>query len=442
MTSFVLTSARILTMEDDDRIVDGDVAVVDGKIVAVGDASDWAHLPQIDLGGDYLLPGFVQAHIHLCQTLFRHEAERRVLLRWLRECIWPWEGAHDPDTLAVSARLGIAELLLSGTTCLLDMGTVHHQDAVAEELDRSGIRAAFGKAMMDTGDGVPASLLETTHDSIDESVRLAKRWHGADDDRLRYAFAPRFVLSCTHDLQREVGRLSQQHGWLIHTHASEQGEEIFLIQSMTGRRNVTLLDDLGLCTPRSVFAHCVHLDAEERRVLRHTHTSVCHCPSSNLKLGSGVAQIPRLLAEGINVALGADGAPCNNGLDQLVEMRLAHLLQCKEIAPGALAARDVLHMATRGGARALGWEDRIGRVAVGLDADLVRLRRHDFRLGLDNDPYTQIVCAGARDLVEDVWVRGRQLVKARALVELDASQIFEAGRTALQTILSRTGASA
>lgn len=432
--TFVLADALVVTMNDRFELIRGDVWVEEGVIRGVGVAPDDAG-PRIDCAGDIVLPGLVQAHIHLCQTLFRHEAESRNLLAWLRDRIWPLEGAHTPHTLRVSAELGVAELLASGTTCLLDMGTVHHTEVIAETLERSGIRAMFGKAMMDLD--APPTLAETTQASIDASIELAREWHGADHDRLRYAMTPRFVLSCTEELNREVGRLSRRDGYGIHTHSSEQEEEIAIVESRYGERNVHVLDRFGLCSPRSVFAHGVHLDASERSLLARTGTTICHCPSSNLKLGSGVADPVGLLRDGVNVAIGADGAPCNNGLDAFVEMRLAHLLQCVNLSPGAFAPREVLRIATRGGARALGWDDRIGSVEVGKDADLVRLRRDDWRLGLDNDPYTEIVCAGTRDLVRDVWVRGRQLVSEGQITSLDTGGLRDAGIGALKTCVER-----
>jgi cytosine/adenosine deaminase-related metal-dependent hydrolase len=434
-------NARILTMNANMEIIDGHVLIgTDGRIqhVGAGIPEFPANVEVIDVGGDIVMPGFVQAHVHLCQTLFRNHAEDRKLLQWLGDRIWPLEGAHTPETLGVSCELGIAELLRSGTTALLDMGTVHHQDAVFAALDASGIRAAAGKAMMDTGDGVPSSLLETTASSLDESSRLGKHWHGADDDRIRYAFAPRFVLSCTADLQREVGRISARDGWLIHTHSSEQVEEIEVVERIWGKRNIHVLDELGLCSPRSVFAHGVHLDAAERDVLKHTCTSICHCPSSNMKLGSGVADIPGLLRDGVRVALGADGAPCNNGLDQFVEMRLAGLLQAGTCGPGALSARDIVRMATIGGAIALGWEARTGTVEVGKDADLIRLQP-DYRSGPidENDPYTSIVYTGTRDLVRDVWVRGRHLVDNRRVTTVDEATLAERSTAALKAAVDR-----
>lgn len=442
MTRHCLRNATLLTMEEDRAVLQGDLRIEDGRITALGkDLPPLDGETQEDLQGDYLVPGFVQPHIHLCQTLFRHEAEGRPLLQWLQERIWPLEGAHDPESLATSAELGLAELLLSGTTCLLDMGTVHHQEAIFEVADRWGIRGAFGKAMMDAGEGVPDTLRETTEESLQESVALARKWHGHDHDRIRYAFAPRFVLSCSDTLQEEVARLSREEGWLIHTHASEHAEEVATIHRLRGRRNVALLHDLGLTSPRSVFAHGVHLDDEERAMLRDSGTTICHCPSSNLKLGSGICDVITLLQEGINVAIAADGAPCNNGLDALVEMRLAHLLQGPRHGAGALSAWDVLEMATWRGAKALGWENTIGRLRPGFDADLVRMRRDDPRLGLGSDPAVEIVCAGTRDLVRDVWVRGRRLVREGALVDHDLHALKARGQTAWKAVWERASAS-
>lgn len=440
MTGFRLTNACLLPMAPRRAVLHGGVAVdAEGQIVAVGNTDAFLHWPAIDCQGDWLMPGFVQPHIHLCQTLFRHHAESRPLLRWLHERIWPLEGGHTEETLAVSAELGIAELLLGGTTCLLDMGTVHHQEALCEVVERSGIRAAVGKAMMDQGEGVPGSLLESTDASLQASVDLATRWHGRDRDRIRYAFAPRFILACSEALQREVGSLSAEHGWLIHTHANEQVEEIAVVERLWGRSNIEALDALGLCTPRSVFAHGVHLSATEREVLARTGAALAHCPSSNLKLGSGIADLHGLWQQGIRIGIAADGAPCNNGLDAWTELRLAALLQCMRAGPGALDPADLLHMATLGGAALLGWDHRVGSLEVGKDADMLRIRRDDLRLGMNPDPFTALVYSGSRDLVRDVWVRGRHLVHEGQVRSLDTASLRARGERALHTTMERAG---
>ena len=225
------------------------------------------------------------------------------------------EAAHSAESIAASARLGIAELIKGGTTCALTMETVHHTSEVFRVVLESGFRATVGKCMMDKGDEVPSGLRERTENSIRDSIALLEEWHNADNGRIRYCFAPRFAVSCTLELLERVGRLARERGVMIHTHASENRTECEMVESETGMRNVAYLNHVGLTGRDVVLAHCVHLADDEIEVLRQTQTNVAHCPSSNLKLGSGIAPIAKLLANEILVSLGADGAPCNNRLD-------------------------------------------------------------------------------------------------------------------------------
>jgi cytosine/adenosine deaminase-related metal-dependent hydrolase len=324
----------------------------------------------INAGGAYLLPGFIQTHVHLCQTLFRSFADDLPLLDWLRRRVWPMEAAHTPATLAVAARLASAELLLSGTTTALTMETVHDTDAVFDALAGTGLRATVGKCMMDSADQVPSRLQEETQRSIDESLALRRRWDGSRNGRLRAAFAPRFAVSCSRELLEAVGTLSAKEGVLVHTHASESQDEIEVVafggQSMS-------VHQPQADSPRLCAAHCVWVTDREQALLAERDVKVLHCPGSNLKLGSGVAPVVEMRARGVSVSLGADGAACN--LDMFDEMRLAATLQAMRQAPGALTARDVLWMATREGARALGLEREIGSIEAGKRADLILIDR-------------------------------------------------------------------
>ena len=192
-------------MNDAWDVIEGAVSIRDGRIAAVGSEPAAAHAMIIDAGGAYLLPGFVQTHIHLCQTLFRGYADDLRLLDWLRTRIWPMEAAHTPASLRAAARLACHELLRSGTTSILTMETVHETEVVFESVAETGIRATIGKCMMDAETpGAPARLHEATRQSIDESLMLQRKWTGAANGRLRAAFAPRFALSCTRDLLEEV----------------------------------------------------------------------------------------------------------------------------------------------------------------------------------------------------------------------------------------------
>src|SRR5688500_6417974 len=195
-------------MNDRLDIVEGAVVVRDGRILSVGSDSGERHEKVIDAGGGYLLPGFIQTHIHLCQTLFRGMADDMPLLEWLKRRVWPLEAAHNQATLRAAVRLAASELLLSGTTCALTMETVHDTDVVFETLAEVGLRASVGKCMMDGSPDAPARLQEQTSRSIDESLALKKRWDGAANGRLRAAFAPRFAVSCSRDLLESVAALS------------------------------------------------------------------------------------------------------------------------------------------------------------------------------------------------------------------------------------------
>ncbi|MEP6918982.1 MAG: amidohydrolase family protein, partial [Acidobacteriota bacterium] len=363
MPSTLIRNATIVTMDDRFEVLEGAVVVRDGRIASIGAEPDEHHDRIIDAGGGYLLPGFIQTHIHLCQTLFRGSADDMPLLEWLRRRVWPLEAAHTAATLRVSAQLAAAELLLSGTTTILTMETVHDTDVVFETLAAAGLRAVVGKCMMDSdsGDEVPARMREQTARSIDESLALKKRWDGAANGRLHAAFAPRFAVSCSRELLEAVADLSMREQALVHTHASESRDEVEVVRRLSGGfSNLEYLADTGLATPRLCAAHCVWVTEREQALLAERDVKVLHCPGSNLKLGSGIAPVAEMRARGISVSLGADGAACNNRLDMFEEIRLAATLQAVRHAPGALTARDAVWMATREGARALGLEQEIG----------------------------------------------------------------------------------
>src|SRR2546428_418780 len=232
---------------------------------------------------------------------------------WLARRIWPLEAAHTEETVYWSALLGAAELLLGGTTAILDMETVHHTGAAFEALERSGIRATAGKCLMDAHpEGAPLELAESTDAALAEAESLARRWHGAAGGRLRWCFAPRFVPSCSGPLLRAASDLAERHGAQLHTHAAETIVERETVLRTTGLEEIAYLDSVGIAGPRAALAHCVWVDQHEIARLAAQGTNVVHCPSSNLKLGSGVARIPEMLQAGCRVALGSDGAGGNN----------------------------------------------------------------------------------------------------------------------------------
>ncbi|HYE88713.1 MAG TPA: 5'-deoxyadenosine deaminase [Vicinamibacterales bacterium] len=419
-------------MNDALDIVEGDVVIRDGRIASIGPADLGTATRVINARGAYLLPGFIQTHIHLCQTLFRGYADDLALLDWLKRRVWPMEAAHNPRSLAAAARQAAAELLQSGTTSVLTMETVHDTDAVFEALEPMGLRAVVGKCMMDADDAVPSRLLEKTAHSIDEAVAIAERWHGRANGRLRAAFAPRFAVSCSRELLEAVARLAVEHDLLIHTHASENRDEIALIKARHGRKNIDYLADTGLTSHHLCLAHCVWVDEDEQALIAERGVKVLHCPGSNLKLGSGLAPVVEMRAKGISVSLGADGAACNNHLDMFEEMRLAAVLQSVRLKPGALTARDAVWMATREGARALGLEHEIGSIEAGKKADLILI---DTNKG--PDPYSSIVYNSRGTNVRTTIVDGEVLMDDFAPTRWDFKEITEAARVEAAALASR-----
>ncbi len=444
MSRLVVAGGTIVTMDAARRVVSGDVVIDGGRIVDIVQSHNEhdASAQRIDASGCIVLPGLIQAHTHLCQTLCRSAADDLSLLEWLRLRVWPYEAALDERSMRAAARLAAAELLVCGTTAILYMVTVHETDALFDAVAATGLRATMGKAMMDDGEGVPARLRERTRRSIDESDAVAARWHGAADGRMRYAYAPRFVLSCTEELLREVGARVHR-GARLHTHASEQYAEIALVRQLRGADNIVYLESLGLAGPRAALAHCVHATDDERRRLATNGTHVVHCPSSNLKLGSGIALVPEMLAQGISVALGADGAPCNNNLDSFIEMRLAALLHKPRAGTTAMPAMTTLELATRGGAAALGMEAEIGSLEPGKRADLIVVEPRAPHATPSFDPVSTLVYATQSRDVRDVIVDGRLLVRNHALTELtglDRAEVVAAADVEAARVQSRVRA--
>jgi 5-methylthioadenosine/S-adenosylhomocysteine deaminase len=438
--STLIRNATILTMNDALDIVQGAVSVRDGRIASVGAEPAEKHETTIDAGGAYLLPGFIQTHVHLCQTLFRGYADDMPLLEWLRRRVWPMEAAHTPATLRASARLAAAELLMGGTTTALTMETVHDTDVVFEALEQMGMRAVVGKCMMDSDDQVPKRLQENTRASIDESVALLKRWDGKANGRLRAAFAPRFAVSCSSELLEAVADLSSRDRVIVHTHASENRDEVEVVRRLSGGfSNLEYLADTGLATPHLCTAHCVWVTESEQALLAERDVKVMHCPSSNLKLGSGIAPVTEMRARGISVSLGADGAACNNRLDMFEEMRLAATLQAVRHQPGALTARDAVWMATREGARALAMEAEIGSIEPGKRADLILIDRQSVHQAPDSDPWSTIVYATRGTDVRMTMVDGEILVSEHALSRDDVRAIASEARTAGRSLAATLG---
>lgn len=435
----LIRNAQLVTMNAQEEVLEGDILIEDDRIKQIGKLGEIQADKVIDASHRTVIPGFIQTHIHLCQTLFRGQADDLELMDWLKKRIWPLEAAHDAESSYYSAMLGIGELIQSGTTSIVDMETVHFADEAFQAMATSGMRVLSGKVMMDKGDDVPERLREKTNESIQASVDLLEKWNNYDNGRIQYAFCPRFVVSCTEDLLVEVRKLSEQYQVRVHTHASENKGEIELVERERGMRNIVYLDHLGLATPRLILAHCVWLNEEEKKIIRERGVKVSHCPGSNLKLASGVADIPGLLDSEAFVSLGADGAPCNNNLDMLNEMRLAAIIHKPHHGPTCMDAKTVFRMATIGGAKAMGLDHEIGSIEVGKKADLAILNLNGFHMypSFGADPISCIVYSATRADVETTIINGKVVMENRKMRTMDEPVILKESNKAIQRLLAK-----
>jgi 5-methylthioadenosine/S-adenosylhomocysteine deaminase len=435
--SLLLHGGTVVTVDPADRVLAADVLVEGGRIAAIGaGVSHPQDAERIDCTGRLVIPGFVQAHVHLCQTLWRNLADDLSLMDWLRRWTWPMEAAHDGTTLRAAARLGCAELLLSGTTTINDMGTVRHCQAIVDAAAATGIRGVFSKVLMDRHDG-PAGLVDDPDRAIEEALAVAAP--EGSGGRIATALAPRFAVSSSRGLLERVAAAATATGKLVHTHASENAEENRLTVERFGVRPIDLYGQLGLLGPRLLLAHCVDVTPGEVGTLARTRTAVLHCPTANLKLGSGMAPVPAMLDAGVRVSLGADGAPCNNNLSAFQEMRMAALVQKAGHGPTAMPAARVLRMATAAGADAIGLGAVTGSIEPGKAADLVVLDPRRPWSSPWEEPAAAIVHSMNAANVEHVLVDGRVLVRDGRLVAMDLDDVVREGLEASAALRRRAG---
>lgn len=445
--NLLLRGALLLTLDSAGTVhPSGDLLVERGRIIRVGGSIEATPgVETLDARGCAVLPGLVQGHVHLGQTIFRGLAEERRLLAWLRERIWPLEAAHDAESAYWSAQLGALECLLGGTTTIQEIGIGPEAGGLIDGIVDSGLRGFAGKCLMDTGDGLPARLAEPAERALAEAEAVGERAARRSGGRLRPVLNPRFALSCSPALLAGVAELAGRRGWPVHTHALEQRDETAAVRRLTGGRDeIELFDHLGLLARDLRIAHGVWLDRRHWAGLARRRFSVVHCPSANLKLGSGIARVAGLRAAGIPVGIGADGPPCNNRLDAWTEIRLATQLQALRAGPGALSGRAALGLATLEGARALGLDAEIGSLETGKRGDLLvlALDRPELVAAPEVDPHDRIAFAATPAAVRHVAIDGELHVRDGRPTRLDAARILREAAAAAARVARRALAGA
>jgi cytosine/adenosine deaminase-related metal-dependent hydrolase len=393
----------------------------------------------LSLPGRIIMPGLIQSHVHLCQTVMRGMAERLPLIRWLRERIWPLEAAHDAETLESSARLGLLELLTGGTTAILDMGTTRHLETILQTCEQSGIRAVSGLAVMDVGTGVPEAMRRDVDEVLTETGALLQRYGPGRHERIGLCLAPRFIPSVSEGAWRRLSDFADKHDLLIHTHACETREEIELTVQKTGTTPFRYLERVGVAGPRLRAAHGVWLDEGDRESLVRSGAGILHCPGANAKLGSGLADVVTLWDAGVGVGIGTDGAPCNNRHDGFEELRRAAAGIATLHGPEAVDAARILEMAGPAGAHLLGLEEKIGSLEPGKEADLIVLNpaAGPGLWSAGDDLHAQVLHGAGRENIEQVWIGGELIVRRGVLRGWPAAQVLRQTARVARTIRQR-----
>ncbi|MGW0333610.1 amidohydrolase [Streptomyces sp. NPDC003011] len=422
-------SGDVLTVDDASTVVRGGaLAVHGGEILAVGPAEElrarFTAAESLDAEGCLVLPGLVNAHTHLAMTLLRGRADD-VTLQGFLERVIAWESELlSPRNVAAAVRLAVAESVRAGVTSALDMYWFH--EAAEEAAREAGWRLHSGPTFMDVPD--PADGIAYP-DRLDWA-RRDLRARGAARPGTRPVLFAHSTYTLSPAQLTEIAALAREFGALLHLHAAENATEVATVEVRYGRRPVELLDSLGLLGPDLLLAHAVDLTGPEIAALARTGTAVAHCPVSNLKLGCGIAPVPRLLGAGVTVALGTDGAVSSNTLDVLGAVRQAALVHKAGGDPTAVGAEQAVRMATIEGARALGLGEHLGSLEAGKRADLIVLDLSAPHLRPPHDPWSTLAYAAHSADVRDTVVDGRVLMRDRALTTLDEAAVI-AGLEAL-----------
>ncbi|WP_340098405.1 amidohydrolase [Salinibaculum salinum] len=429
MSSLLVTGGRVLrpdaTVDRADVLVDQDA----GTIEAVGTDIASSAADTLDADGDLVIPGLVNAHTHVAMTLFRGHADDKPLDAWLQEDIWPVEAELKAEDVAAGARLGIAEMIRSGTTAFADM--YFFMPEVADVVAETGVRARLGHGCISVGKDD-----ESARADFREGIDFAREYDGTADGRVETMFTPHSLTTVFEDHFDEFVPEAKAAGVPIHFHANETTDEVDPIVEERDRRPLDWADELGLLADDSFIAHGVHVDRSEMALLADRGTAVVHCPASNMKLASGMAPVQELLDAGVTVGLGTDGAASNNDLDMFDEMRDAAMLgKLAADDASAVDAATTVEIATQGSADAIGIDS--GRIEKGANADLAVVDLDAPHLTPQHDLVSHLAYAASGSDVRHTVCDGQVLMRDRELTTIDEAAALEQAQERAQALVAR-----
>jgi len=450
--SILIKNGYILTLNPKREIIEnGSIYIENDTILDVGKTEEMkSHKAElvIDARKMLVMPGLIDTHTHLAQALIRGCADDVSLVDWLKKYVWVLQGNFTKDDGRVSAELCMAEMIRTGTTSFIEcmIHTRYGFDGIAKAVERVGMRGALSKIIMDStgyadsADIMYPGMIEDADSGLKETDEMYKKWHGKADGRLQVWYGLRSLGAVTPMLFKDVARRTREKQTRMTMHLGEVVDDVRYVTENFGTNLTTFAGQHDLLGPDMVFAHGIHFEDSELKVLAETRSNISHCPASNMKLASGFAKVPQMLQAGVPVSLGCDGGPSNNTYDMIREMRLAALIHKSYVNdPLVVTAEEAIEMATIGGAVAMGIQDMVGSLEKGKLADLILINLHELGLTPHTNPVSNLVYSGNGEYVDTVVVNGRILMQNKHLLTLDESEVMKNAREHSTALMERAG---
>jgi 5-methylthioadenosine/S-adenosylhomocysteine deaminase len=452
MPTFLITDATVITVDEQRRIIkDGAVAIQDDEIVGVGKSSElrarFSGAEVIRASGKIVLPGLIDTHVHLTQTLARGLADQVTVPDWLYERILPYEVAMSEDDVYNSSMLACAEMIRTGTTCFADPGgyQMEHAGKAVKETGMRGVLAIASVDKQDDEHPLPPKILATTEESVSINEKLIKDYNNKADGRIKVFAALRGMLNVTKELIMKLNDLSHKYETGMEVHAAFWRDNVAFVKKTTGLTDVRYLESLGVLDQNWMMIHMGWVDDEEIEILRKRDVKISYCPAPGMKmpLGTNVnKKIPKMIERGVTVSLGCDSTAADNSLDMFRAMWLNSTVH-KEmfLDPMLISAEQTLEMATINSAKCLLWEKEIGSIGVGKKADLIimdakasnMVPMHDFSI------VPNIVYAGEGSNVETVMINGKLVMENREMKLFDYNKVLDSAQKATERIVDKVG---
>ena len=450
--SILIKNGYVLTLNHKREILsNGSIYIENEKIVEVGQTDDLkGYNPElvIDATNMIVMPGLIDTHTHLAQALIRGCADDVSLVDWLKKYVWVLQGNFTKDDGKVSAELCMAEMIRTGTTSFVEcmIHTRYGFDGIAQAVEQAGMRAALSKIIMDsTGyadspDIMYPGMVEDAEACLSETDEMYTQWHGKADGRIQVWYGLRSLGAVTSALFKDVVRRTREKNTRMTMHLGEVIDDVRYVKENFGTNLTSFAREHNLLGPDMVFAHGIHFEDQELKVLAESKSNISHCPSSNMKLASGFAKIPQMLQVGVPVSLGCDGGPSNNTYDMVREMRLAALIHKSYVDdPLVVTAEQAIEMATLGGAVAMGIDDKVGSLELGKLADIILIDLRGLSLTPASNPVSNLVYSGSGDAVDTVIVNGRILMQGKRLLTMDEEKVKARAMEHAAKLIDRSG---